>query len=218
MKIKILFPWILAVVGLACAAAFYSSSNSKETELAALRPQAEEAAQLRDQNAELKKLQGQTAELERLRKDNEDLLQLRNEVRQLREKEKQLTGQLQTAKGQVESALSQAQNAQAQAQSAQTQAQNAQAQIQSLRATQPTGQLVGPQSQGVCINNLRLLDAAKQQWALVNKKPTGAAPSDNDIAPYLQGGAIPKCPAGGSYTINAIGAHPTCTIPGHLML
>jgi hypothetical protein len=68
-----------------------------------------------------------------------------------------------------------------------------------------------------CINNLRILQAAKQQWALQNSKPQDATPSPLDISPFLPGQAMPECPGGGRYTLNAVGVAPTCSIPGHVM-
>jgi hypothetical protein len=67
--------------------------------------------------------------------------------------------------------------------------------------------------QNACINNLRQIDAAKQQWALEKGKPATAVPTWDDIQPYI--GQIPHCPAGGTYTINAVGERPTCSVPGH---
>ena len=64
-----------------------------------------------------------------------------------------------------------------------------------------------------CINNLRMIDAAKQQWALEKNQPATATPTWNDLKPYL--GKNLTCPAGGAYTINSVGASPKCNIPGH---
>jgi hypothetical protein len=69
----------------------------------------------------------------------------------------------------------------------------------------------------ICINHLRQIDAAKNQWALENNKPTGVTPTAQDIAPYLTNENIPSCPAGGFYSINAIGEPPTCSIAGHAL-
>lgn len=66
-----------------------------------------------------------------------------------------------------------------------------------------------------CINNLRMIDAAKEQWALENNKREGDIPKEEDIAPYIKGGTLPICPAGGNYTIGPIGIDPTCTQPRH---
>ncbi|HAL91738.1 MAG TPA: prepilin-type cleavage/methylation domain-containing protein [Verrucomicrobia bacterium] len=62
-----------------------------------------------------------------------------------------------------------------------------------------------------CINNMRLIDAAKEQWALATGAADLAVPADADVAPYIKGGVMPVCPAGGAvYTINALGTDPTC--------
>ena len=66
-----------------------------------------------------------------------------------------------------------------------------------------------------CINNLRQIDGAKQQWALEKGKPATAVPTWDDLKPYL--GRIPHCPAGGTYTINAVDEPPQCSIPGHVL-
>ena len=72
-------------------------------------------------------------------------------------------------------------------------------------------------SVNACINNLRTIAGAKDQWALENKKGTGDAVSAQDIQPYLRNNAIPACPQGGAYTLNDVGALPTCSIPGHVL-
>jgi hypothetical protein len=68
-----------------------------------------------------------------------------------------------------------------------------------------------------CINNLRQIDAAKQQWALENGKGDDVVPVAQDLLPYLRGGVFPVCPGGGTYTINAVGVPPTCSVPGHVL-
>jgi prepilin-type N-terminal cleavage/methylation domain-containing protein len=80
--------------------------------------------------------------------------------------------------------------------------------------------------QNACINNLRLVDAAKQQWALELKKQTTDTPlaSGTELQPYLGRGAngeLPTCPVDSantfpsSYTVNAVGTPPVCQIvPG----
>jgi len=65
-----------------------------------------------------------------------------------------------------------------------------------------------------CINNLRQIDGAKEQWALETRKTSGAATVDSEVNAYIKGGA-PKCPGGGTYTYNAIDNPPTCSVAGH---
>jgi type II secretory pathway pseudopilin PulG len=67
-----------------------------------------------------------------------------------------------------------------------------------------------------CINNLRQIDGAAQQWALEKGKTTGTAITMNtDLTPYIKlnsASSIPPCPAGGSYNVTSVGAVPTCTL------
>lgn len=74
-----------------------------------------------------------------------------------------------------------------------------------------------------CINNLRQIDGAKQQWALENNQVAGATPTAANLAPYLgrgAGGATLdtdiKCPAGGTYTggIGNVDTKPACSVGG----
>ncbi|MDB6123322.1 MAG: type secretion system protein [Pedosphaera sp.] len=75
--------------------------------------------------------------------------------------------------------------------------------------------------QNACINNLRQLDGAKQQWALENKAAATASPDITDVAPYLGRGTLgtqPTCPSDAgqaftsSYTMNNLSTAPTCQI------
>jgi competence protein ComGC len=66
-----------------------------------------------------------------------------------------------------------------------------------------------------CINNLRQIDAAKQEWALENKKKGTDTPTQADVAHFLKNGQFPVCPKGGTYTIGPVDEPPTCSIPGH---
>lgn len=63
-----------------------------------------------------------------------------------------------------------------------------------------------------CINNLRQIDGAKDQFAIEQNKTTGDAAVAADIDPYLKRGfAGISEPSGGTYTIAAIGSDPTCS-------
>ena len=65
-----------------------------------------------------------------------------------------------------------------------------------------------------CINNLREIDAAKNQWALENKKLNTDIPTQSDVAHYLKNGQFPSCPKNGVYTISTVGEPPRCSIHG----
>jgi type IV pilus assembly protein PilA len=68
-----------------------------------------------------------------------------------------------------------------------------------------------------CVNNLRQIDSAKQQWMLENGKTTNEIPSWDAVRPYLgrgPEGEIPKCPKGGTYILGRVGELPRCSIGG----
>jgi hypothetical protein len=71
--------------------------------------------------------------------------------------------------------------------------------------------------QNACINNLRQIQAAKQEWALEKGKAQTDVPTWDDLQPYLSGKVPLVCPAGGTYSLNAVGDPPTCSIPGHVL-
>lgn len=67
--------------------------------------------------------------------------------------------------------------------------------------------------QNACINNLRQVDGAIQQWALELKKDASATVAYADISDYLKNSVV--CPSGGtafsdSYTITDVATKPTC--------
>lgn len=72
-------------------------------------------------------------------------------------------------------------------------------------------------NQKTCINNLRLIDDAKQQWAADYSQPNDVRPTVKDLLPYFQNQTFPVCPDGGTYAINAIDEVPTCSIPTHTL-
>ena len=68
-----------------------------------------------------------------------------------------------------------------------------------------------------CINNLRQIDGAIQQWALETKQAANAAVTTTDVTPYLK--SPPLCPAAGtgssfgaSYNLTTVSNAPTCKI------
>lgn len=74
-------------------------------------------------------------------------------------------------------------------------------------------------SRNPCINNLRFIDGAKQQWALEYIKTTNDIPTMEDLRPWIERGPkgeVPVCPNGGKYTLGRIGEPPSCSIHGSL--
>jgi prepilin-type N-terminal cleavage/methylation domain-containing protein len=69
-----------------------------------------------------------------------------------------------------------------------------------------------------CIENLRQIDSAKQQWAIEEKKTSTDTPAAADLDDYVKGGyASLECPASGTYTINDMSNNPTCTVANHVL-
>ncbi len=76
-----------------------------------------------------------------------------------------------------------------------------------------------------CINNLRQIDAAANQFALEHGKTNGEAIHfPDDLTPYIKLNSawkIPPCPSGGVYRISKVGELPTCTLstatPAHAL-
>ncbi len=79
--------------------------------------------------------------------------------------------------------------------------------------------------QNACKNNLRLIDSAKQQWALEQHQAATSTPaaSGTDLQPYLghgSAGELPACPAdpatgwATSYGpgVGSVSVKPTCSI------
>ena len=74
--------------------------------------------------------------------------------------------------------------------------------------------------QNACINNLRQIDGAVQQWALEQKKQETATVTLTDVAPYLKNAVV--CPSGGaaattatSYAVTTVNEQPTCIVIGN---
>ena len=71
--------------------------------------------------------------------------------------------------------------------------------------------------QNACINNLRQIDGAVQQWALETKQASGATVVEANVTPYLKSSVVcPSAGAGatfaGSYALTTVSNVPTCTV------
>src|SRR5450631_1818396 len=77
-----------------------------------------------------------------------------------------------------------------------------------------------------CINNLRQIDAAINEWALESGKSNGAAVGNvATVSGYIKLNSInsvPSCPASGTYTVTSVGSTPqvSCSLstltPAHV--
>ena len=74
--------------------------------------------------------------------------------------------------------------------------------------------------QNACINNLRQIDGAINEWALETGQSNGAAvASAQTVSAYIKlnaNNSVPSCPASGSYTTSTVGANPqvVCSLSG----
>jgi prepilin-type N-terminal cleavage/methylation domain-containing protein len=71
--------------------------------------------------------------------------------------------------------------------------------------------------QNACINNMRQIAAAVNEWSLEAGQTTGANVRLDLLKPYIQlnsNSSIPMCPAGGTYTVGIVGNAPqvTCSL------
>jgi len=195
---KTLVPWIVVLILFAALGLLFSAHLRQGAELAR---HVAQASELEKQRASEDSAAAPPANVAQLQKDHEDLIRLRNEVRQLRQEKDQLTKQLQTAQ---QSAANPQQQAELQ---------TALTELQKLR--NETAQAQQSNQAAICISNLRQIDAAKIQWAAENNRPAGTLVGSQDLAPYFANKTFPLCPAGGAYSINVIGQNPTCNLPGH---
>ena len=66
-----------------------------------------------------------------------------------------------------------------------------------------------------CINNLRQLNGAKEQWAMEHGKREDDPVVMNEVVLYIKGG-MPRCPASGTYEFTTVRMPATCTVAGHV--
>lgn len=197
MNAKRWFAWVCLALMLVAEIFLFRSNHERDAALSDLK---NSQTQLQDTQKELDALKNssagaQAAELAGLRKQNEVLAAkvsaLQKNVDRLQMESQQNAQHLTTARSALE------------------------LQQEHLRQLQAEQQ----QAAGVnaCINNLRMLDAAKQQWALEKNKTATDVPTAQDLLPYFKDNLFPTCPDGGTYTLNSLGELPTCTVPGHLL-
>jgi hypothetical protein len=215
MNVKRWIVWLCLALLLVSEVGLFVINQQRSTAQAALSASKEEIAQLQSQLDQFQNSSAmvQSNELARVRKQNETLSQnlagAQNSITQLRTANQKLTQQFQNT-------LTAAQQQQDQLQQLAAENQQAQAVAQQQQLVRSEAQIAAAQ-RNACINNLRQIDAAKNQWALENNKTAGDLPTLTDLAPYLKDGIFPACPAGGLYSINAVGEPPTCSVPGHVL-
>ena len=204
MNLKRWFSWVCLALVVVAEILLFRANHERDTALTDYRDAQHQLRQAQTELAELKSSNTgvQAAENSRLRKQNEILT---SKVAGL---------QTTLARFQAESQQT-AKNLNA----ARTALQMQQDHLEQLQTEKQQLAAAGATiiRQNACINNLRQIDGAKQQWALEKNKPADAAPTAQDLLPYLKDGVFPSCPGGGLYSINTVGELPTCSIPGHAL-
>jgi len=208
MKLKDWLLWLCLVGFIVTEILLFSANRQKSAVLVQLREAQTQVTQLQGQVDQLKSssVAVLNAENSRLRAENQNCSQ---KNAQLQTENGRLQGVNQQLTQQLENAHATTQQQQQQLQEMQTESQQANS------APDASGDAAA--AANACINNLRQIDAAKQQWALENNRSANAVPTAQDLLPYFPSGLFPVCPSGGTYTINAVGVLPTCSFPGHVL-
>ena len=204
MNLKRWFAWLCLALMLVAEILLFRAGREKDAALTEVRDTQIQMRQLQKDLDELKNSNAglQAADLAKSRKQNEILTNRLS-------KAQAIIDQLETEAAQAAQSLATARAA-------------LQLQQQHLQDLQTENQLVTDAGltivhRNTCINNLRLIDGAKQQWALEKNAPGDAVPTARDLLPYLKDGLFPACPDGGTYSINTVDAIPTCTVTGHVL-
>jgi len=197
MKFNQWFPWICLALMLVAEVSLFRAKHARDMARVDLQNAQAQLQTVATERDELKNSSAgqQLAENARLRKQNEILTAkvtvLQQNLEQLQAENQKTSQHLTTAR---------------------TAIQLQQEHLQQLQsAPPPTDNL------SICINNLRVIDQAKQIWAQEKSKTTDDVPTVVELQPYFKDGVFPFCPDGGSYTINAVGVVPTCSLPGHTL-
>jgi len=64
-----------------------------------------------------------------------------------------------------------------------------------------------------CVNSMRLIEAAKDQYSIEFGTATSVVIPDADLAPYMKGGVMATCQTG-TITANGVDINPSCTLVG----
>jgi len=161
-----------------------------------LQEQQSKASQLGSENERLSNLLAQVNLEQAMQQDQvHELLKLRGEVTSLRQQSKEL------AHLQEENRALRAQRAAV--------PQQAPAPFQVALASDVA-------ARNDCINHLRQIDGAIQQYVLENKLSENDSVTAEQIVPYLKNSdAVLRCPSGGTYTFGPVTNVPLCSFPGH---
>ncbi len=73
-----------------------------------------------------------------------------------------------------------------------------------------------------CLSNMKQIESAKEQWAMIAKKGATDTPVEADLVGDATTGflkSFPSCPTGGTYTIGNMSTRPVCSksADGHVL-
>jgi len=205
MNLKRWFAWLCLALMLVAEILLFRAVREKEAAQTDLRAAQFQASQLQKDLDDLKNSNTglQASEILRLRKQNEIY-----------------TNRLARAQSAIDQLVAELDQTGQQLATARTALQLQQDHLQQLQAENRlvTDAGLAIIHRNTCINSLRQIDAAKNQWALEKNKTVDAVPTVKDLLPYLKDGVFPVCPDGGTYSINSVDAVPTCSVAGHSLL
>ena len=200
MNAKRWFAWVCLAGMLVAEIMLFRANHARDQAL----------VDLRDAQQQLRDLQAQVGTLTNSGSGQQSAL-----VTFLRTQNAGLTAKVSDLQKKVDELQKESQQTAEHLSTARTALQLQQENLQKLQAQQQQAALAA--NANACINNLRAIDAAKTQWALDKEKNATDVPTVQDLTPYFKDGLFPVCPDGGTYTINAVGEPPTCSIPGHVL-
>jgi len=204
MNFKRWFAWLCLALMLVAEILLFRANHARD---AAQTAAGEAQAQMRQTRDELNDLKNSTAG------------QQAQEIAGLRKQNEILAGKIATLQKTVEQLTTEKQQTAEHLSTARTALELQQQHLEQLQAEKQRVTVAGMAviNQNTCLNHLRQIDAAKQQWALEKNKVDAAVPTASDLLPYFKDGTFPACPDGGTYSINAVGEPPTCSLPGHAL-
>jgi hypothetical protein len=195
---------IAIIVVVAAAAGGLVMQNQAQEKLrqenADLHQQLDQIGALQAENERLSNQLAQASAPQLSQDQTRELVKLRNEVAFLRNQK----SKLQSQNGELESLREE----------------NRKLKEQPGAPATPARPTVDPeQAKNACINNLRIIEAAKQQCKVQLNLSITDTPTVEQLLPYLGPGAkeLPRCPMGGTYNIGIIGVKAACSIPGHVL-
>ncbi len=162
-----------------------------------LHEQSQQLQQPRSENQRLDGLRADGEELNRLRREVAELHRLRAEVAQLR-RDKEESARIERENTGLKESLNALSSRESQIQSALNSKDREAAQYASYNRI---------------VNNLRIIEGAKDQWALENKKGVGDPVTERDLLPYLKDNTMPSKVVGETYVVEAIGKAAYATTP-----